>query len=68
MFNFTLMQEYVAAIVGVPVGKYYHKADNLHVYKDFIPLAEEIAKRDPNSYPSHFICVSCPFTEKETMP
>lgn len=52
VFNFTLMQEYVAAIVGVPVGKYYHKADNLHVYKDFIPLAEEIAKRDPNSYPS----------------
>ena len=52
VFNFTLMQEYVAAIVGVPVGKYYHKADNLHVYKDFIPLVEEIAKRDPNSYPS----------------
>ena len=52
VFNFTLMQEYVAAIVGVPVGKYYHKADNLHVYKDFIPLAEEIAKRDPNSYQS----------------
>lgn len=35
IFNFTLMQEYVAAIVGVPVGKYYHKADNLHVYEDF---------------------------------
>lgn len=52
VFNFTFMQEYVAAIVGVPVGKYYHKADNLHVYKDFIPLAEEIAKRDVNSYPS----------------
>lgn len=52
VFNFTLMQEYVAAIVGVPVGKYYHKADNLHVYKDFIPLTEEIAKRDINSYPS----------------
>lgn len=52
VFNFTLMQEYVAAIVGVPVGKYYHKADNLHVYKDFIPMVEEIAKKDPNLYPS----------------
>lgn len=52
VFNFTLMQEYVAAIVGVPVGKYYHKVDNLHVYKDFIPMAEKIAKRDSNSYPS----------------
>lgn len=44
IFNFTLMQEYVAAIVGVPVGKYYHKADNLHVYEDFLPMVQEIAK------------------------
>lgn len=43
VFNFTLMQEYVAAMVGVPVGKYYHKADNLHVYADFIPLVQRIA-------------------------
>lgn len=52
VFNFTLMQEYVAAIVGVPVGKYYHKADNLHVYKDFIPLAEAISKHDPIAFAS----------------
>lgn len=44
IFNFTLVQEYVAAIVGVPVGKYYHKADNLHVYEDFLPMVQEIAK------------------------
>lgn len=44
IFNFTLMQEYVAAIVGVPVGKYYHKADNLHAYEDFLPMVQEIAK------------------------
>lgn len=53
VFNFTLMQEYVAALVGVPVGKYYHKADNLHVYENFLPLVEEIAKKyTGNEYPS----------------
>lgn len=35
VFNFTLMQEYVANILGVPVGKYYHFANNLHYYKNF---------------------------------
>ena len=44
VFNFTLMQEYVAAMVGVPVGVYYHKADNLHVYADFVPMLQEIAE------------------------
>lgn len=50
IFNFTLMQEYVAAIVGVPVGKYYHKVDNLHVYQDFILMIEEISKLNPEEY------------------
>lgn len=45
VFNFTLMQEYVANILGVPVGVYYHKADNLHVYEDFVPLVEEVANK-----------------------
>jgi thymidylate synthase len=33
IFNFTWMQEYVANIIGVPIGKYYHIANNLHVYE-----------------------------------
>ncbi len=37
VFNFTLMQEYVARMLGVPVGRYYHIAHNLHVYEKFIP-------------------------------
>jgi len=32
--NFTLMQEYVANIIGIPVGKYYHIVNNLHLYKE----------------------------------
>lgn len=45
VFNFTLMQEYVAGIVGVPVGKYYHKADNLHVYENHFEVVRGIASR-----------------------
>lgn len=52
VFNFTLMQEYVAAIVGVPIGSYFHKVDNLHVYEDFKPLVEKIAQYEQGSFPS----------------
>jgi thymidylate synthase len=36
-YNFiqwTTVQEYLAALVGVPVGRYFHLADSLHVYLD----------------------------------
>lgn len=52
VFNFTLMQEYVAMMLGVPVGRYYHYADNLHVYKDYIPLADSIAHESVFDYPT----------------
>lgn len=52
VFNFTLMQEYIASIIGIPVGKYYHKVDNLHVYEALYSMVEEIAKKDENMYPS----------------
>lgn len=42
VFNFTLMQEYVAAMVGVSVGEYYHKVDNLHIYEGSLPMAKNI--------------------------
>lgn len=55
VFNFTLMQEYVAMMAGVPVGQYFHYADNLHVYEDFIPLVKEMAMENVYDYPSqHF--------------
>ena len=53
VFNFTLMQEYVAAMVGVPVGSYFHKVDNLHVYEDFWPLVKQIAQLDVESFATH---------------
>ena len=53
VFNFTLMQEYVANIVGVPIGKYYHKVDNIHVYDNFLEKLVQIANKYPeDSFPS----------------
>jgi len=48
--NFTIMQEYVANIVGVPVGMYYHIANNLHVYKEHLEKIRLFASLDPFEY------------------
>lgn len=46
IFNFTLIQEYIAAILGLEVGSYYHIADNLHYYKNMKEMVEAIAATD----------------------
>lgn len=33
-YNFTFMQQYVAKILGVPLGSYFHIVDNLHYYEN----------------------------------
>ena len=43
IFNFTFMQEYFAAILGLEIGTYYHVANNMHYYEDKRKLVEEIA-------------------------
>jgi len=50
--NFTIMQEYVARIIGVPVGKYYHVANNLHVYKDHFKTVEDFSTMSLDQYSS----------------
>lgn len=54
VFNFTLMQEYISYMIGVPVGKYYHIADNLHFYADKLPLVKELAALEFSDYESEF--------------
>jgi len=46
VFNFCFMQEYVAQMLNVPVGKYYHFVNNLHVYENFIDQIKTFAKYD----------------------
>jgi len=44
------MQEYVAMMLNVPVGKYYHFVNNLHVYDDFLDLVKTISNYDENDF------------------
>lgn len=46
LYNFTLMQQYVAKILGVPLGSYYHIADNFHYYENKKDLVEQLASID----------------------
>lgn len=46
IFNYTFMLEYVAAILGMDVGNYYHLVDNLHYYDRHQELVEALSKMD----------------------
>ena len=54
VFNFTWLQEYVANILGIPVGKYYHFVNNLHYYKDKEELIKALSKLDEKDYESPY--------------
>lgn len=44
IFNYTFIQEYFAAILGLEVGSYFHIADNFHFYSDKKQVVEAIAE------------------------
>ena len=44
IFNYTFMQEYVAAILGLEIGDYYHIADNLHYYDRHAEMVKKMAE------------------------
>lgn len=46
LFNYTFMQEYVAAILGMEIGNYYHIADNLHYYDRHQELIKTLSEMD----------------------
>lgn len=50
VFNFTWMQEYIARILGVDVGKYYHVVNCFHLYEEFWDKATNMLLSVP-SYP-----------------
>jgi len=43
IFNFTFIQEYIATILGLEVGDYYHIANNFHYYTDKKECIEKVA-------------------------
>ena len=52
VFNFTFIQEYIANILGIPVGKYYHFVNNLHYYSNFKDKIEFFASLSIEQYKS----------------
>ena len=44
IFNHTFMQEYWSSILNIPVGQYYHFANNLHIYEDKLEMVKHIAE------------------------
>jgi thymidylate synthase len=48
-FEFTVMQELVAGMIGVPIGTYYHVTNNLHVYSRHFKMVEKVATGMMNS-------------------
>jgi len=52
VFEFTVLQELVADMVGLPVGYYHHVANNLHVYDRHFRMVRRIADTglSDNSY------------------
>jgi thymidylate synthase len=61
MFSFTMLQEFVANMIGVEVGPYYHNAGSFHVYvKDvaglefkqegrWTPLMDKMPRLEPKA-------------------
>lgn len=55
IFNYTFMQEYVSAILGLEVGNYYHIADNFHFYERHTELVKKLSElREWNDEPTIF--------------
>lgn len=44
VYNFTLIQQYVAKLLGIPVGSYWHMVDNFHYYISSKEMVEMLAK------------------------
>lgn len=58
IFNFTFIQEYISAMLGMGIGSYYHIANNFHYYEDKRNKVELIASIDKYE--------EMPFTYKKT--
>lgn len=46
IFNYTFMQEYIANIIGLEVGSYFHVVNNFHYYEYHKSMVEQLANVD----------------------
>jgi thymidylate synthase len=54
VFNFTFMQEYIANILGLEIGNYYHIANNFHVYENSYDKIVQFSILNTDDYKSEF--------------
>jgi len=59
--HFSILQEYLAGRIGLPMGQYWQVTNNLHMYTD---MYDKMSKRDPNN----LIEESLPEPYQATMP
>ena len=52
IFNFTFMQEIVANMIGVKVGRYHHVMNNIHYYENFRDKIKGIVNIKPVTLPT----------------
>lgn len=50
VFSFTMLQEYMAATLGLPLGDYVHFAGSYHVYESDFARAEELLTSSTNAF------------------
>lgn len=51
-FNFTMIQEFIANQIGVPLGVYHHNAGSLHIYEENYDIVGKLGKsRWPHQMP-----------------
>lgn len=62
IFNYTFIQEYIAQILGVDVGCYYHIANNLHYYEYHKELLKHLAEIQKDDITDDFFVYEKPFT------
>lgn len=54
--HFSVLHEYVAQSVGMPVGRYYQISDNLHVYEEIYNKYRVLASYAPDGYRRVPVC------------
>lgn len=66
--HFTFLQEYMAARLGVAVGKYHHMTNNLHVYENTWKPSEWLRWYDENSRGQGDLLSDAEWYPKKTVP
>lgn len=65
MVHFSMLHEYMASMIGVKLGEYYHFTDNLHIYIDYPIWRDKVSQietevglycyRTDDAYPANLV-------------